>query len=181
MPTLCKVLNIAAGFLPLVASDLEQSGFFDVDKVVNFDPLKDNVLKALFDAIIKQYPDIIYQNQQAGVNQLFPNGSVDLIIGVSPYNFSLVDTWADQKLKPGGVVLVVANEGNKYVKDSKLFAPAGLKDKYAEICNAGSWIDYIIAKIKQDYPSHTSKLEKGTPLNKVRILKKTGTNSQFDH
>jgi hypothetical protein len=63
-------------------------------------------------------------------------------------------------------------EGNKYVKDSKLFAPAGLKDKYAEICNAGSWIDYIIAKIKQDYPSHTSNLEKGTPLNKVRIQKK---------
>src|SRR5262249_49715252 len=99
--------------------------------------------------------------------------------GVSPYGFALVNTWANRKLKPGGYVLVVANSSNAYAtKDSKLFeSGTDLKNKYREIKQgeAGGWIDWIVAKIKLDYPSNKTDLRDPTPLNRDKKLLKIPT------
>ena len=179
IPNLCKVLHIAAGFKPLVASDLEQTGFLDVDMVVNYDPLNDGRFAGTIAGFTSDHSDLFYSNTEDGVNKYFPHGSFDLIIGVSPYGFPLVTTWADRKLKPGGYVLVVANSSNAYAtKDNKLFeSGTDLKNKYREIGQgeAGGWIDWVVAKIKQDYPSCKTDLGDPTPLNWDKKLLKTPT------
>lgn len=162
-----NVLNIGAGVLPLVASDL------DVDQVVNYDPLTalNNEDKAGRSAVITltalslQDPDLHYARREAQVDQLYPNGSVDLILSISPFGFTLVSAWAHGKLKPGGYVLVVANERNAWASDfDKLFAdiPGSV---YKVVEHPEPWIRAIRRRIVSHYPSSTSAAERPTILN----------------
>ncbi|HTZ69154.1 MAG TPA: hypothetical protein VMB71_00750 [Acetobacteraceae bacterium] len=107
------ILNIGAGYLPLVASD-----FSGVDEVINFDPLLGDpttttALNVNLMAIVARSPDITYFTTQDKVDEKVADGSVDLILGVSPYNLSLVSDWADRKLKKRiGYVACLSNARN---------------------------------------------------------------------
>jgi hypothetical protein len=164
-----NVLNIAAGFLPIVAADFAQ---YDVGKVVNYDPLVHSPLTGVFAGILSEHPEILYRTRQAAVDADYANASVDLILAVSPFGFSLIDAWSNAKLKVGGYVVVFGAASNKWIKDAHLFTPANLKDGYAEVDVPEPWVLAIANQVAQDYPSHTSHLERGTNLERVRYLVK---------
>lgn len=162
-----NVLNIGAGVLPLVASDLA------VDQVVNYDPLTalNNEDKAGKSAVLAltvlslQDPNLHYARREAQVDAVYANGSVDLILSISPYGFTLVSAWAHGKLKPGGCVLVVSNERNAWASDfDRLIAdiPGAV---YKVVEHPEPWISAIRRKIMRDYPSSTSTAERPTLLN----------------
>ena len=180
-----KVLNIGAGFLPIVASDLE------VNQLINYDPLEYKKgqglltdreyeeaysflrIRDIFQALIASRPDIQYFKKRKDVDNIYPIDSVDLVISISPYGFTLIDTWVDEKIKKGGYIIVLGNSTNPYVtQDKKLFEfflKADYTERDAEF-QGGLW--GFIEKLTTYYKSHTSKLEDDTALNKTRIFRK---------
>jgi hypothetical protein len=157
-----NVLNIAAGFLPLDKSD------FGVDQLVNYDPLpwsKNTVNLIGHLAII----DVNYVSRRAGVDSIFANGSVDLVMSISPYGFALVDDWVHGKLKPGGYVLAFGNERNKWLQDTHMFAGT-LQQQYRVVSWNGAsepQISDLARKVKRDYPSSTTDLQHDTTINEI--------------
>jgi hypothetical protein len=158
-----NVLNIGAGYVPIQAKELL------IKKIVNYDPgIRQETLQEL-----RGVPDFHYCGQRTEVDALFSAASVDCILGVSPYNFQLIDDWADKKLKPGGYVVVAANEKNNYAKPDGLFATPNLRSKYAVTPQAPDWIFKILKRILRDYPSHVSSGSHGTTLNAGTFYWKT--------
>lgn len=162
-----NILNIAAGLLPIVASDL------GVDQVVNFDPLTALADKDLSGSasvgylmvLSKGVGDIIYARRQAEVDSVYPNGSVDLILSVSPFGFKVVSKWTHDKLKPGGSVLIIANGKNPCFKDYDNIIEDIAGSIYKQIEHPEPWIKATRDKVIADYPSNTTHLERATNLD----------------
>lgn len=183
------VLNIGAGFLPIVASDLK------VTQVINYDPLmyskKTGELKQKdyddFMTYIKTVlrfkeimaaskdPDIHYFTDKEEVNEKIGKDSVDLVLSISPYGFSVINEWVDSKLKKMGLLLVIGNMENKWVKNqSNIFSSQDIGKKYSA-CNdqdVEQWARDIQAMVLEEQLSHTSKIEKGTALNYAMFYQK---------
>lgn len=181
-----NVLNVGAGFLPIVASDL------GVDEVLNYDPLRyarntgqltEDQYKeymnyvenfGILKYIVEQEPmsgDIMYCTKREDVDKKYGENSVDLVLGISPYGFSLVDTWVNGKLKPEGYVVAIGNNNNEWMYADKLFSD-DLTGRYRASNSPEGWIQQIINKVFSDYPSHTSALERNTKNNMAMIYKK---------
>ncbi|TBV06689.1 hypothetical protein DNK34_10155 [Pseudomonas dryadis] len=98
--------------------------------------------------------------------------SLDLIIGISPFGFSLIDATTDRCLKVGGIVLIAGNKNNRYIKLEHSFHPSVLASNYSETKAPEDWISAMGTKILLHYPSHTSALEKDTKLNTLIFYQK---------
>lgn len=182
-----KVLNIGAGFLPLVASDFEVK---EVINVINYDPLqyqKDTgtitdktyeeakqyfrtVLR--FKELIAPYPEVQYFTKRHEVDSQYSDHTVDLVISISPYGFTLVDSWINEKLRPEGYIVAIGHARNRYMSEERLIS-ADLRDRYNANNTPEPWIQNIIEKVCESYPSNTSGLERDTPLGNVMIYQKT--------
>lgn len=175
-----NVLNIAAGLLPIVASDL------NADEVVNYDPLTglanaDEGGRAVVSHLMvlsQAMGDIRYARRQAEVDSVYPNGSVDLVLAVSPFGFKLISRWVADKVRVGGHVLVIGNKSNKHVKqDAHLFDPVTLADSFVEDGKDGAfslpWINTVADLVRQNVKSFkTDPASGGTTLDLVRIFER---------
>lgn len=181
-----KVLNIGAGFLPLVASDL------GVEEVINYDPLQyqkakgditnqtyEDALKYFrtvirFKELIAPYAEVQYYTNRDEVDGKYRDGTVDLVISISPYGFTLIDEWVDAKLKYNGYILVAANHSNEWANnDEKLYSRTLDKDRYYKPTNlTGTWLGSMRKVILQKYQSYTSKIEKDTVLDTIILIQK---------
>lgn len=162
-----NVLNIGAGVLPLVAQDLE------ADFVYNYDPLDsakkklDSVWFGIFLGIIRDpESDVVYMTEEDKIRDAVPDNSIDLLISISPYGFSVINEWVDAKLKSNAKVLVFGNSSNKWVNNSNnIFLNEELSEKYEAEANLNDWENLIKGKVQQFYPSQTSAVEKDTEIN----------------
>lgn len=182
-----KVLNIGAGFLPLVAFDFSGSG---VDEVINYDPLQyqndtgiitskvyeeakeyfRTVLR--FKELIALNPEVQYFTKRHEVDSKYGDCEVDLVISISPYGFTLVDHWINEKLKPEGYIVAIGHAGNPYMAEDRLI-DTNLRNRYNANSTPESWVQNIINKVCKLYPSNTSRLERDTSLGNVLIYQKT--------
>ncbi|MBK0413753.1 hypothetical protein JD974_04980 [Chromobacterium haemolyticum] len=176
-----KILNIAAGFVPLCSSDFEIGDC----EVVNYDPLfsaeskkildeecenervdRGGVLVGYFIAMLKSFNDVSYHKEiYCGAHKKY----FDLVVCVSPYGFTLINKDVDEALKDNGTVLVVGNSGNRYIKNKDFFT-TDVKKNYIEQKDARrDWVGKFGWKLLTQYRSHTSSLEKGTRLDTMLI------------
>ena len=161
-----KILNIGAGLLPLVGED------FDADIVYNYDPLTsarnkiDSLCFGFFAGLIHDpHSDVRYATSENEINLMVDDLSIDLLLSISPFGFSLVTDWVHRKLKVGAQLLVVGNHANKWLTEEKLIAP-GLKRHYQRLPRLmGRWEQLVEEKIRMAYPSHTSAMERSTQLD----------------
>jgi hypothetical protein len=179
-----SVLNIAAGLLPIVATDFQEVG-----ELVNYDPLdalrstETGADAARFLAMFAMAAgDIIYARRQAEVDSHYANGSVDLVMSVSPYGFTLVDEWVHAKIRVGGYILVAGNASNKFVMNNRcLFASPEIAACYVEESRQGPptpqpapepWVCRIANRVRRirSYRSHAC----GDPTNLdfIRVFQK---------
>jgi len=178
MPT--NVLNIAAGLLPIVATDLR------VDNVVNYDPLSAlanadkggrRIVSHLM-VLSKAFGDIKYARRQAEVDRWYPNSSVDLVLSVSPYGFTLINEWVHRKINICGYVVVIGNLANKFIKqDQHLFESGEIFNSYVESTPdnyiSEPWVDEICKYVMKNARSFkTDPNGRATELNKVRIFQR---------
>ncbi|MFV0885292.1 hypothetical protein ACNKH9_01010 [Metapseudomonas otitidis] len=167
-----RVLNIGSGFLPMVSGD-----FSVACDVINYDPL-DSALNTLGGLLVGKFSGAIHGNGDNMKYYTQPNfyrsiapATIDLVIGVSPFGFSLIDENIHNSLKIGASVLIAGNKSNPYL-DKRLFAQEELRGKYLQRFSADDWILNMRDKIRDYYPSHTSALERGTPLDRFYIYQK---------
>ncbi len=180
------VLNIGAGFFPLVATDI------GAEIVINYDPLQFHKAKGditsktyddaekyfktviRFKEIIAKSDEIMYETDRDKLDQLIPDSTVDLVISISPYGFTLIDEWVDAKLRIYGNILVAANSKNKWAEqDSNLYSSNKIKDRYQEKTNLpGTRLSAWRLAILKKYQSNTTKIEKETELDMFRLLQK---------
>ena len=177
-----KILNFAAGFLPLTGSDFGQGV-----KVYNYDPLttsrenkdfklRDN-LKAKFSDLImglRKIDNLKYYFEEEEVKREVKKDSIDILICVSPYGFTLVTQWVHERLRPGAYIIMIGNTANKYItRDENIFEPP-LRNFY---CNVDWPFDKfaiaVATKLLKEYPSNVSGLERITTLDYSNIFLKT--------
>jgi hypothetical protein len=168
-----KVLNVAAGLLPMAADD------FSVDcEVLNYDPLTsvknvlDGVMLGIFAGMVSEPEPLFNYSHSANFYSTLTPKSLDLIIGVSPHGFSLIDADTDRCLKVGGIVLITGNKKNKYILAKNSFASTALENNYSPTEAPDNWILKMGEKILLHYPSHTSALERDTKLETLIFYKK---------
>lgn len=182
-----SILNCASGGLPLVKSDFPGSG---VGRVINFDPLSE------FDLYQRNYmfqlsramPDIEYYFFLNDLKKHVRKDSLDAIISVSPYGFPLISEVNNSFLKVNGYVVVIGSRSNPHVNDlpmrkgpfkgltpiqnPNLFEHPMYHKSYAENIMPAAWILGIANKLKSNVSSHTSNIERTTPLDVMRIFQK---------
>lgn len=170
-----RVLNMGAGFLPIVPKDL------DVDQIFNYDPLNeakeklDSKMFGYFMGLIRDTRNgIFYTTKEVELNQQVQDHSIDLVLGISPFGFSLVNDLVNRKLSFGGYVLVAGNKSNRWINNDNLFSGTLLNDHYEVYDDEKSenWVVKVKEKIKRSYPSHTSAVERGTKLDIFKIFLK---------
>lgn len=165
-----NVLNVAAGYLPLHRTDIGAT------RLVNFDPLKWSEKTArLIDYLGAM--DVDYFSNQQSVDSVFSNGSVDLVMSISPFGFPLVNQWSHDKLRSGGHVLAFGNERNNWLNVEKMFEGT-LEEQFEviEYTTADAAIKAIAERVKGQYDeavsSYTTGLARETAVNKIVCARK---------
>lgn len=109
------ILNLGAGSLkPMGKSDLSNIDEFRNSDIINLDiynqivPYSPDRSKIPFPGI-----DIRYSDVQKKID--LADGSVDIALAVSPYNYSVLNPEVFRVLKQGGVAVVLGSERNKFV------------------------------------------------------------------
>lgn len=147
-------------------------------EVLNYDPLTsvknvlDGVMVGIFAGMVSGPNPYFNYSHAANFYATISPLSLDLIIGVSPFGFSLIDETTDRCLKVGGIVLITGNKANRYIKKDNSFMPLSLGDSYSSIVAPEDWIAAMGNKILLHYPSHTSALEKDTKLDTLIFYQK---------
>lgn len=178
------VLNIGAGLRPIVANDFDY-----VRSVYNYDPLeyqhpqdgptekskKEEVEYQLmvwkFLAIAKNQDDIKYYQKRDELDRELEEPTIDLVLSISPYGYTVVDEWIDKKVKPRGYIVAIGHAGNPYMFEDKLFTQATRK-KYTALNTPAPLVQQIINKVNEKYKSVKSKMEEETFLGHVMIYQK---------
>lgn len=172
------LLNIAAGFLPLVASDF---GDFGVDRVINFDPLvigkgsdhkvMDSMLSANLKLITLQIPEIEYYWDFDAFDRNVSSASVDLIAAVSPYGFAVINNMTNAMLKNGGYVMLFGNARNKYAKKDDAVESA-FHAIYYKVGQVPPDVLGIGRRIRREYSSQCTSMAGTTDINASQALRK---------
>lgn len=166
------ILNVGAGYLPLVPADFESGG---VSRVVNLDPLDlRDALSVKFLLVVKEIPEILYFRTQAEADRSLLDDSVDLLLTVSPYGFSAIDDWATGKLRSLGYALVLGNTRNKFIAEEagKLFSSEEVRSRYRKPVQEPEWVQRVIQTVLLQYTSRTSKAEHETKLDRRFLLQR---------
>jgi hypothetical protein len=175
------VINIGSGYQPISKADLDDCPLF-INKVVNYDPLPDSRLTTrylqLVDMIrlVKEVNEDLYLARTPDeLNRLCFDGQTDLVIAISPYNFTVIDKYIDAKIAQWGYVIIFGNTKNPFIQPERSFSD-GLHQKYAPLELTDPIAGYVqraIGKIKQNYQSYTTNLEKVTSFKDCNAYQKT--------
>jgi hypothetical protein len=164
------VLNMAAGYLAIAHGD-----FGNNVKVYNYDPLIidptdiDSILtftvKKKFNIFLNFMEDVLYFEDEEKIKAELAPSSIDLLICISPYGFTLVTQWVHERLKTGAYILVFGNNANKFLKKKSLFE-SSFSNKYVEhkVC-CDTFAKFVIEKISTYYQSNATGLKHDTTLN----------------
>ncbi|CAO3451510.1 hypothetical protein [Azospirillum argentinense] len=178
------VLNIAAGYIPLLAVDFDHR--CDVTRLINFDPLDDseptNALKAALNCLaggLQGAPgpaDIEYFNTRETTTEAIGNDRIDLTMAVSPFGFAVVDEWNDALMNVGSYVMLFGNQSNKFIKQNNAFTVA-VRNKYQELTEGlvdglEDWLGNIASHVLWGYSSYLTAMNDTTILHRCRIYKK---------
>lgn len=165
-----NILNIAAGYIPLVASDFDH---WDVARLINVDPLDDSQTTVAFQALINAMDDVEYHTTAQAAVQAIGNDPIHLTMGVSPFGFALVDQWNDALMVVGSHVMAFGNSANPYIAKAGAFTPA-VVNNYEEVEDGlADWLRGIALQVLQDYPSQRTALNGATPLRECNVFRKT--------
>jgi len=179
------VLNIAAGYIPLVAEDFERC---DVTRLINFDPLDNSNATTAFQAILNSLAenlqgapgpaDFEYFTTREATAQAIGNDRIDLTMAVSPYGFAVVDEWNDALMTVGSYVMVFGNQANTYITQDRAFTVA-VRNKYQELTEGlvdglEDWLGEIASHVLWGYSSYRTAMNGTTMLQICKIFKKIG-------
>ena len=177
-----KILNIAAGFLPLVGSDFGPSV-----KVYNYDPLATSCkdkdfelrenLKAKFSDLImglRKIDNVKYYFEEEEVKREVKKDSIDILICVSPYGFTLVTQWVHERLKIGAYIIIIGNKANKYITHGENIFEPPLQQCYCKVLwPFDTFAMDVATKLLKKYPSNVSGLGRKTTLDLASVFLKT--------
>ncbi|CAO3452225.1 hypothetical protein [Azospirillum argentinense] len=177
------VLNIAAGYIPLFASDFDRCG---VTRLINFDPLDQSeatlALQAALNCLVGDVqnvqgpPEVEYFTARQDTIQAIGDDRIDLTMSVSPYGFAVVDEWNNALMNVGSYVMLFGNPANPYIKKNRAFTNA-ICNKYQELTEGlvdgvEDWLGEIASHVLWGYSSYLTALNGNTTLQICRIFKK---------
>ncbi|QCO04480.1 hypothetical protein [Azospirillum argentinense] len=177
------VLNIAAGYIPLFASDFDRCG---VTRLINFDPLDQSeatlALQAALNCLVGDVqnvqgpPEVEYFTVRQDTIQAIGNDRIDLTMSVSPYGFAVVDEWNDALMNVGSYVMVFGNQANTFITQDRAFTVA-VRNKYQELSEGlvdglEDWLGEIASHVLWGYSSYRTALHGNTALQLCKIFKK---------
>lgn len=102
----------------------------------------------------------------------FKDGSVDVVLAVSPYGFSIVNEEVSRVLRPGGGIIILGSRKNKFVKGHASNSPDTL-EKLREVKDGeDAELGRIAAYIGTNYVSFTTGGVSETKLDTTRMWRK---------
>lgn len=169
-------LNIGAGFMaPLHAREINNIVAFADLRVINLD-IYNQIVPYSPDRSALPFPDhdIRYSDCQRAIE--LDDASVDAILAVSPYGYSVLNAEVLRVLKTGGLVCVMGSARNKFVAKDAIRAgdlPGTLGDLF-ELNPTGEDVD-VANRIIPNLMARKSYLSKGqreTAIDTVRLFRK---------
>jgi len=173
------ILNIAAGANNVSSVEIsqlmrEECAVFNLDINPSF-PNNDHAVLPYYEPAksiaLLSMPNIEYSNALEALD--FEDGSVDVIMSVSPYGFALINAEAKRVLKRGGHIVVAGSRMNKYVAKNGLFQAGFDRTWLEEIDRNASLVTIkLFFFIENFYRSQTSRGEHTTKIDTLRGFRK---------
>lgn len=171
MPT---ILNLGAGSLnPLKKSELINIDEFRGWDIVNLD---------IYNQVVKYSPDrstiphsgadIRYSDVERQID--FANETIDIVLAISPYKYSVLNQEVYRVLKKSGVAVILGSQRNKYVTKLASFCSAGIEPHFFDLFEVIQANDLALKCIKfvAERGSRNTSGENSTKLDFFGIYRK---------
>ncbi|HFZ8996693.1 TPA: hypothetical protein ACIPUI_003872 [Citrobacter freundii] len=162
------ILNVGSG-----TGVLTYHSFID-----NVKPCEYELIVYNMDLYTKQVHRVLSVNANAEYSNVtekidFDYQCVDIILAISPFNFSTINTETLRVLKHGGIFIILGNHSNKYLKNKDLIQSSIVSNVIEKKINEiEGYCRKIIRYIASTYVSHVTDDSRTTILDTVRIFKK---------
>lgn len=151
------VVNLGAGFLPIVGSDI------GAKEVINYDPLITPSTTKYVDApedvrmqrqsekdvyVVQKTAFLNLKKTKEGIDREFlytenetelkqwieeRGNQISVVIAISPYGYPVINEYIHNCLIKYGIVIVIGNSTNKWLYQPQMFAPNSLSSYYESV------------------------------------------------